>query len=242
VEELIRLARSTGVRLLIRHISSAAGAGLIAGAQREGLEVYGETCPHYLYFDESVYQRENGADFIVHPPIRRAEDREGIWKALESGVKFTIGTDDCAFYLRQKRVSDKFYEVPGGLPGIETRLPVLYELGVSQKRIGVERLAELTAETPAKLYGLYPQKGCLKVGSDGDVVLLRTDVEEKIMVSKLHEKTDYTPFEGVSVHARVEATVSNGRIVVRLGKDRAVPGEGKFLRRALSASAMIERG
>ena len=238
IKELIRLARTTGVRLLIRHVSSAGGAELIADAQKEGLEVYGETCPQYLCFDESVYGRENGADYIVHPPIRRPEDREGIWKAIESGVKFTIGTDDCAFYLRQKRVSDKFYEVPGGMPGIETRLAVLFELGVCRKRITVERLAQLTSETPAKLYGLYPQKGCLRVGSDADVVLMRTGVEDVITARSLHEKSDYTPFEGMKVHARVEKTLADGRIIISDGEDHTVSGAGKFIWRALSASAM----
>lgn len=241
VEELVTLARKTGVRLLIRHVSSAKGAERIAQAQQSGLEVYGETCPHYLYFDESVYARENGADYIVHPPIRRPEDREAIWRALETGVKFTIGTDDCAFYLRQKRVSDRFFEVPGGMPGIETRLSVLYELGVFKKRITTERLVELTAETPAKLYGLYPKKGCLAVGSDGDVVLLRPGVEETVTARALHEKSDYTPFEGLQIHTRVEATISKGRVVVgKGGLDRTIPGDGIFIKRDLPVSAMCK--
>ena len=240
IENLIRLARTTGVRLLIRHVSSADGAALIAEAQEKGLEVYGETCPHYLYFDESIYNLENGADFIVHPPIRRPKDREGIWEVLKSGTKFTIGTDDCAFYLQQKRVSDKFYEVPGGMPGIETRLAVLYELGVYQKRIGMERLAQLTSETPARLYGLYPRKGSLKVGGDADIVLLRTDVEDVLTAKGLHEKSDYTPFEGMKVHIRVEKTFAGGRVVISNGDDHTVPGAGRFLRRALPCSAMYE--
>lgn len=241
VEELIQLAKKTGVRLLIRHVSSAKGAEKIAQAQQDGLEVYGETCPHYLYFDESVYARENGADYIVHPPIRRPEDRQAIWSALENGVKFTIGTDDCAFYLRQKRVSDRFFEVPGGMPGIETRLSVLYELGVLKKRISIERLVELTARTPAKLYGLYPRKGCLKVGSDGDIVLLRPGVEDTLTARKLHEKSDYTPFEGLKIHTRVETTISKGKVVIdRGGRDRTVPGNGIFIKRELSASAMCK--
>ena len=238
IKELIRLAEETGVRLLIRHVSSAEGAAMIAAAQREGLEVYGETCPHYLYFDESVYVRDDAADFIVHPPIRRAEDREGIWKVLESGTKFTIGTDDCAFYKKQKQISDKFYEVPGGMPGIETRLTVLYELGVCSGRIDMRRLAELTAEIPAKLYGLYPRKGSLQVGSDADIVLLRTGGENVITAGRLHENTDYTPFEGLPVHACVEKTLACGRIIIDGEQDRTSQGAGRLLARKLPVSAI----
>lgn len=238
VRRLIDLARKTGVRLLIRHVSSAEGARMIAAAQQEGLEVYGETCPHYLYFDEQVYERENAADYIVNPPIRTAADREGIWRVLSEGTAFTIGTDDCAFYLRQKRVSKDFDAVPGGMPGIETRLALLHELGVRTGRISMERLAELTAQNPAKLYGLYPRKGTIAVGSDADLVLLDTACTRTITAAKLHEKSDYTPFEGCCVHVAVDKTIRGGEILVDGETDTAVPGTGRLLKRGLPQPAI----
>lgn len=237
VERLIQLSRKTGARILIRHVSSGAGARLIAQAQKEGLEVYGETCPHYLYFDETVYEREDASDFLVNPAIRTAADREEIWQVLQEGTAFTIGTDDCGFYRSQKRVSDKFYEIPGGMPGIETRLVLLYEMGVYTGRISMERLVELTSQTPARLYGLYPRKGSLTVGADADIVLLDTGVERTLTASMLHEKTDYTPFEGVKLHVGVDKVLSNGRVVIDGAEDHTAAGTGNLLERGLPQSA-----
>lgn len=236
IERLLELQKRTGVRLLIRHVSSAAGAKRITAAQKAGQEVYGETCPHYLWFDNSVYDRPNGADYIVHPPIRTPEDREAIWEVLQAGAAFTIGTDDCAFNLAQKRVSDRFDQVPGGMPGIETRLAVLYAAGVATGRISLERLAELTSRNPAMLYGLYPRKGCLAVGSDADLVLLDPQTEQIIRVEALHEKADYTPFEGMRVPMTVSMTVSGGRILLDCGSDCTQPGTGRLLQRSLPRS------
>lgn len=238
IRRLIDLARKTGVKLLIRHVSSAEGARMIAAVQREGLEVYGETCPHYLYFDQRVYNKENAADYIVNPPIRTAADREGIWRVLEEGAAFTIGTDDCAFYLRQKRASQRFYEVPGGMPGIETRLVMLHGLGVRTGKISMERLAELTARNPARLYGLYPRKGTIAVGSDADLVLLNTACEQTVTARKLHEKTDYTPFEGCTVHVAVDKTICGGRVLVDGASDTAEPGAGTLVKRGLPQSVI----
>ena len=238
VRTLISLARGTGVKLLIRHVSSAEGARLIEDAQKEGLEVYGETCPHYLYFDESVYEKDNAADYIVNPPIRTAGDREGIWRVLAGDTVFTIGTDDCAFYRCQKRVSDQFCDIPGGMPGIETRLVLLYELGVRSGRISMERLAEMTSANPAKLYGLWPGKGALRAGSDADIVLLNPDQDYILQADMLHEKTDYTPFEGVRLHSRVEKTIFRGGILVDGGRDYAIPGAGNLLKRGAPQTAV----
>lgn len=233
IEKLIDLVRKTGARLLIRHVSSAEGAQLIAAAQAEGLPVYGETCPHYLYFDESVYERENASDYIVNPPIRTAKDREGIWKVLSEGSFFTIGTDDCGFYLDQKRVSENFWEIPGGMPGLETRLAVLCELASRNGLLSMERIACLTSKNPAILYGAYPQKGCLQPGSDADIVLLRPGQKQVLTASMLHEKTDYTPFEGLELHMTVEKTIACGKVLMENGNDISVPGAGKRLYRKL---------
>lgn len=237
IRTLISLAHKTGVKLLIRHVSSAGGAAMIESAQKEGLEVYGETCPHYLYFDESVYEKDNAADYIVNPPIRTAADREGLWRVLSGDTVFTIGTDDCAFYRRQKRIADDFRAIPGGIPGIESRLVLLYEMGVYSGKISVERLSEMTAANPAKLYGLWPQKGTLHTGSDADIVLLNPNQDYILQADMLHEKTDYTPFEGVRLHSKVEKTIFRGNILVDGRQDYAIPGTGNLLKRGLPQTA-----
>ncbi len=233
IRALLALQRKTGVPLLVRHVSGAAGAKLIAAAQAEGRAVYAETCPHYLCFDETVYTKPFAQDYLVNPPIRTAADREGLWQLLSGDTKCTIGTDDCAFYLRQKRISDRFDEIPGGMPGIETRLVVLHELGVRTGRITMQRLAELTSYYPAQLYGLSAKKGSLAAGMDADIVLLDTDTEDTLHVASLHEKSDYTPYEGMPLHVRVAYTIANGCVLVENGTDRALAGSGKLLKRGL---------
>ena len=229
----IRIAKETRCKLLIRHISSAAAAASIFAAQEEGYPIYAETCPQYLAFTREVYARDNGRDYILHPPIRGEKDRDAIWEAIQKGIKITIATDDCGFYLSQKHMDDTFYGVPGGLPGLETRLLAMYSLGIDTGRISLSRLAEMTAELPAKLYGLYPQKGTLKVGSDGDMVLLDPARKTTITAAKLHERADYTPFEGMCATASLDKTIARGKVIVDgetfLGKE----GEGQLLKREL---------
>ncbi len=231
VEQVVQLSQKTGCPALIRHLSSAKGVKLVLEAQKAGLSVYGETCPHYLYFTREVYSRPNAADFIVHPPIRGEKDREALWGALQTDAVFTIGTDDCAFYKRQKRVSDNFYEVPGGMPGIETRLPVLYELGVVKGRINHERFARLTASYPAQIYGLYPQKGTLQIGSDADILLLNPHAPGRITAAELHEKSDYTPFEGFETSAETAYVFRGGSCLVNHKTFLGERGQGRFISR-----------
>ncbi len=231
IETVIALAKETNCPVLIRHISSEEGMALVETAQKEGVSVFGETCPHYLFFTDDVYKKQNAADYIVHPPIRKEKDKQALWRALQSDVVLTIGTDDCAFYKRQKRNSDKFYEVPGGMPGIETRFFVLYELGVAQGKIDHSRFACITSSYPAQIYGLYPQKGCLAVGSDADIILLDPAKQTKITAELLHEKSDYTPFEGFEASVELVSVFEKGRRVLQEGKCLAQKGDGQRILR-----------
>jgi len=229
VGKIIDIVRETGASALIRHVSSAAGAQLIENAQHNGVPIYGETCPQYLYLTSKVYELPNGRDYIVHPPIRTQADQDQLWDTLQHGTVFTIGTDDCGFYLKQKHVSDKFYEVPGGLPGIETRVPILYELAVKQHSMGIPRFIELVSTAPAKLYGLYPQKGTLLPGSDADIVLFEPDTPTVISASAMHENSDYTPFEGFQTNMRIRRSIVRGKTITEDGTVCAEPGYGKWL-------------
>jgi len=231
VSRCIRIAGATGCKLLIRHISSRAAAEAILEAQHEGCPVYAETCPQYLAFTRQVYDREDGRDFILHPPIRGEKDREAIWNAIEAGMITVIATDDCGFFRRQKRMSDTFYGVPGGLPGIETRLLALCGLGIDSGRINFSRFAEITSETPAKLYGLYPGKGTIRVGSDADLVILDTNKRTVICADTLHEQADYTPFEGFAVQAALEKTIAEGKVIVDGSSFLGTKGAGRLLHR-----------
>lgn len=233
VKLVIDLARDTGCMALIRHISSESGVRQVLDAQREELSVFGETCPQYLCFTDEVYARPNGAEYIAHPSIRGQANRTALWDALSGNAVFVIGTDDCAFDKKQKYVSDKFYEIPGGMPGIETRLDVLYQLGIAQNRIGLERLARITAAWPAQIYGLYPRKGTLRPGSDADIVLLDTGRPHTITAAALHERSDYTPFEGMAVDMTLAHTISRGAVIVEGNRFTGKKGAGRWLNRGL---------
>ncbi len=235
IKSVIEIAKRTGTKVLIRHVSSADGAGLIADAQKRGQMVIGETCPHYLIFTEDVYAGEDGARYLCNPPIRMERDRQALWNALEQDVKFILGTDDCAFYLSQKHVSDRFYEIPGGMPGIETRVPLMLSLGVSTGRLPMDRLAHLISTDVAKIYGIYPQKGTIRVGSDADMILVERCEPYRLRAEQLHEKSDYTPFEGISLDYRIATTIANGRVILQDGEFLGKKGDGRLLRRGAPA-------
>lgn len=233
IENVIDLAEKTGVKLLIRHVSSAAGVKLIEAAQKRGLTVIGETCPHYLTLTRDVYLDDKGPLFICNPPIRGQVDSEALWLALEDDVKFIIGTDDCCFNIAQKTVSDKFNEIPGGMPGIETRVPILLSLGVKYRNISLQRMAHILSTDVAKLYGIYPQKGTVEVGTDADLMIVEESDPYELSISQLHGKSDYTPFEGMQLTYRVAKTISNGKLIVDDGEFLGKRSEGRYLKRQL---------
>lgn len=236
IEAVIAAAERTGVKLLIRHVSSAEGVRLITEAQNRGQMVIGETCPHYLLLTQDVYVGEDGARYLCNPPIRTEQDRQALWSALSQDVRFIIGTDDCAFYLKQKHGSDRFYEIPGGMPGIETRVVLLLSSGVLTGKISMERAARLLSTDAAKVYGIYPQKGTIAVGSDADLVLVEQCAPYQLTASGLHEKSDYTPFEGMTLHHRIRMTIANGLVIAEDGEFCGKKGAGRFLKRSLPAA------
>ncbi len=231
IRKTIEIAARTGAKLLIRHVSSAAGLSAIARAQAEGQMVIAETCPHYLLLTRKVYTLDTGARYIVNPPIRGHHDQKALWSALQDGTKMTLGTDDCGFYIAQKNVSKRFDEIPGGMPGIETRVPVMLTKGVSEGKISMERLVHVLSTDVAKIYGIYPQKGTIGVGSDADIVLAEDCAPYPLLAGNLHEKSDYTPFEGMMLHQRIRMTIANGKVIAEDGVFTGKRGAGRFLQR-----------
>ena len=236
IGNVIRIAEKTGAKLLIRHVTSVAGVELIRKAQEKGQTVIGETCPHYLMLTRDVYLGENGSDYICNPPIRGEADRQALWNAVSGGAKFVIGTDDCAFYLAQKRVSDRFDRIPGGMPGIETRTPIMLSEGPGKGRFGYERLAHILSTDVAKMYGIFPKKGAIRVGSDADLFVEDPCAPYALTASMLHEKTDYTPFEGLVLDRKIGMTVSRGEIIAENNTFIGDRKRGHLLNRSLPAS------
>lgn len=231
IAEVGILARDTGCPTYVAHISSAQGVASLRGAQRGGAPVVGETCPHYLLLDETVYARPDGHRFSVTPPLRREADRRALWGALQSRWLQAVATDHCPFPNAHKDPyrSDPSH-IPSGLPGVEMLVPLLYSEGVARRRITLRDLAWYLAEGPARAFGLWPRKGALRPGGDADLVLLDPWAKWTVRAEDLHMKTDFSPYEGRTVRGRVVGVLSRGEWLVREGELLARPGRGEFIR------------
>src|SRR5580765_3550662 len=232
----VQLARIAGSPLYVVHVSCQPAVEPIALAREKGWNVHGETCTQYLFIDDTALEKPNweGAKFIYTPPPRPKEEQEHLWKALGSDVLSVLSTDHCPFnWPEQKGINGReFQVVPNGGPGIENRLHMLHEFGVRTGRISLNRLVELTSTNVAKLFGLYPRKGTIAVGSDADLVVW--DPEKKLTISAKdhHSNVNYSLFEGTKVTGAPEVVLVRGQVIVENDELVAEPGAGQFVKRA----------
>lgn len=235
VETAIRLAEAAGdAPLYIVHLSTAAGLERIRAAKAAGKKVWAETCPQYLFLTEDRYRGDfdQALKFVMAPPLRKAGDVEALWAGLADGSIDTVGTDHCSFAWQGKkeRAQGNVFQSPGGVPGVETRLPLLYSEGVLKRGLSLSRLVELWSAAPARLFGLS-RKGDLKVGLEADVVILDPNCEKKINAARLHQAADYTPFENITAKGWPRAVFLRGRKIIDGERFRGEPGQGKFIAR-----------
>ena len=229
---------------MIVHVSGRQAMEQIRWAQQRGLKVYGETCPQYISLTEEDMKGNNfdetGGKYVCSPPPRDSAGWDAIWEGLRTGVFQTFSSDHCPFIYDSPegklnpKGKQSFRYVPNGIPGVETRLPILFSEGVSKGRITLEQFVALTSTNHAKIYGLYPQKGSIAVGADADLVLWDANRTVTISQSLLHHGSDYTPWEGYEVKGWPVKTILRGNIVFEDGKVLGKPGSGRFLKRALS--------
>ena len=233
IHRLLSLAQVTGTPLALAHLSCARGLAEVRAARERGQTVWVETCPQYLLLDENEYLRPGfeGAKFVMAPPPRTAADRAALWGGLSAGEIDTVATDHCPFfYATQKtRGRDDFSQIPGGAPGIETRLSLLYTHGVRAGRLTPERWVEVCCTEPARRFGLAPGKGTLSIGADADVVVFDPDRRVILRTETLHQNVDYCPYEGWKVRGYPETVLSRGQIIVRDGEFIGAPGRGQYL-------------
>jgi dihydropyrimidinase len=238
----IRLAELAQAPIYFVHVSSNEALKHIVTARAEGIPVFAETCPHYLLFDDSMYASDDIAiaKYVMTPPLRTPDDQKHLWRALRYDDLQVIATDHCPFcmkeghlgYLQQKmRGKDDFSLIPNGAPGIETRLVSLFDIGVMRGRLSLNRFVELTSTTPAKLFGLFPRKGTIAVGSDADVVLFNPAVTQTVHASELHGNCDYTLLEGRTLQGRVEKVFLRGQLIVDGSNWHGHEGMGRFVPR-----------
>ena len=242
VNRLVLLAKAAGdAPLYIVHLTNALGLEFIKDARRRGQKnIYAETCPQYLMLDESLYSLPGaeGLKYIMCPPLRSAGHREALWQGLGADID-TVATDHCPFFFETQKIlgKDDFTVCPSGAPGIEERIPLMYSEGAAKMRLApgfdrsLRRFTELCSTGPAKIFGLYPQKGVIKEGSDADLVIIDPGMRRVLGRENLHANVDYSAYEGFEVQGYPVCTISRGEVIVRNGAVNARPGRGKFIKR-----------
>ena len=221
VHRLLVIAKEAGAPVMVVHLTNKKAYEEIVKARENGQTVFAETCPQYLLLDDSAYSKPDfgGAVYVCAPPLRKKEDQDCLWKALANGQIQTVATDQCSFTLEQKAMGkEDFTKIPGGLPGVQTRGTLLYTYGVREGKITVEQMCRLLSENPAKLYGVYPKKGALLEGSDGDIVVFDPEKESVISAQTHAYNTDKNPFVGLALHGDMEKVFLRGNLVVEGGK------------------------
>ena len=215
----IALGRIAKAPVYIVHVSCKEALRAVADARSGGAEVYSETCPQYLLLNDSVYKKDvfSSAKYVMSPPLRKKDDQEALWNGLRAGLVDTVATDHCSFNFKGQKdlgLAD-FSEIPGGIPGVEHRMGLLYSYGVVPGRISINRFVDLTSTTPAKIFGLFPRKGTLAPGSDADVVVWDPRATSVITARAQHQRVDYTPYEGFEQTGKASHVFLRGRQVVR---------------------------
>ncbi|HUB71967.1 MAG TPA: dihydropyrimidinase [Acidimicrobiales bacterium] len=233
------LAELTGASVYVVHVSSANSLAAVREARRRGVDIRAETCPQYLYLDVSKLDGPGGADFVCTPPLRDPWHAEELWRGIAEGWVQTVATDHCPFWRADRRAgvfarpegAMDFTELPGGLPGVETRMALVWA-GTRAGRIGVADWARLCCEAPAKIFGLWPSKGSLMVGADADVVVWDPGRAQPLGAGDLDMAVDHSPYEGFVSHGWPELVLSRGRVVAKDGKFSGEAGWGRYLARA----------
>ncbi|MCS6932888.1 MAG: dihydropyrimidinase [Acetobacteraceae bacterium] len=234
----IALAELVDQPIQVFHVSCAEAAEEIARARARGVKVWGETCPQYLVLTAADMDRPGfeGAKFMCSPSPRSVEEQGRVWQMIRQGVLDVVSSDHCGFSYgtpdgKRMNGEDDFSVVPNGIPGLGSRLPILFSEGVSKGRITVEEFVRLSAANPANLMGLAPRKGRIAVGADADLVLW--DAERRVTITNalLQHAIDYTPYEGLEVTGWPVCTIRRGEVVMQDGRVQAAPGSGRYLPR-----------
>ncbi len=235
---LAMAAMAGDAKVYVVHLSTRRGLDAIVEARKNGqANVMAETCPQYLLLDDSLYDDDReGLKYIMSPPLRKEADEKALWEGLQRGDIDTVGTDHCPFFFAsQKQMgADNFTLCPGGAPGVELRMPLMFSEGFMKGRLSLPQVVRLCCTRPAEIFGVAPRKGDIRVGADADLVLIDPEVEWTVTKALLHENVDYTPYEGMRVKGRPVATYSRGELVAENGEFLGRPGRGQYLRRDLA--------
>jgi dihydropyrimidinase len=223
-------SQQTSSPIYFVHLSSPRSVDLITEARDQGVQAIAETCPHYLVLDDSVYARPDAARYVMTPPLRDRASQSQLWTRLMQQLIHSVGSDHCGFSLAQREGIDDFSRVSPGIPGVETSLLLLYTFGVVQHQMALRHMVQLLSTNPAKIFGLWPRKGDIQPGSDADLVLFDPRPTRTLLISELHSRAGYSPYEGLKVTGKVHTTICRGQVVYRDGAIVGDRGFGRFLK------------
>jgi len=232
---VIDLAKLANAPLYIVHMTAKDSLDKVKNAILRNQMVYAETCIQYLVLDDSVYQKDGfeSAKYVMSPPIRSKEHQEELWKGIQLGLIKVVATDHCPFnFIGDKEIGkDNFSNIPNGAPGIENRISLLYHYGVNTGKITLNKFVDLISTSAAKIFGMFPQKGCIAIGSDADIVLFDPNQEQIISSKTQHQRVDYNMYEGFKLKGSVKTVIMGGKIAFEDGKLNIEKASGKFIPR-----------
>src|SRR5687768_1696840 len=235
VHRAIAIAEMAEAPVYIVHLSCADALNQVRQARDRGIPAFAETCPQYLFLSIDDYgDGWDGAKYVMTPPLREKSNQEELWKGLKMDDLQVISTDHCPFCMKEQKElgKDDFTKIPNGAPGVENRMSLIYNGGVVENRISLNRFVELTSTAAAKMFGLFPKKGTIAVGSDADIVIFDPEKEHTFGVESEHMNVDYSSYEGWKVKGKVETVLSRGHVVIENGDHKGKAGDGRFLKPA----------
>jgi dihydropyrimidinase len=240
VHRAISIAEVAQVPVYIVHLSSSDALEQVMLARNRGVHAFAETCPQYLFLDDSYYEQEGfeGAKYVMTPALREKWNQDELWKGLRFGDLQSISTDHCPFCFKDQKILgiNDFSKIPNGGPGVENRMSLVYNGGVNSGRISLNKFVELTSTAAAKTFGLFPKKGTIAVGSDADIVIFDPHRKETISIKNActhHMRVDYNAYEGFEVTGFTETVLSRGKIIINKCEYVGKKGDGRFLKRGL---------
>jgi len=229
----IDMAYQTGSKSYIVHMTSEGGLNKVRDAQKRNQKVLVETCIQYLVLDASVYDRGfESAKWVMSPPIREKKDQKALWAAIDQGVVQTLATDHCPFMWDDKcKGENDFTKIPNGAPGIEHRVELIFSEGVNKGKISLNKMVDISSTSSAKIFGMFPKKGTIAVGTDADIVIFDTAKKHVISASTHHHHCDYSAFEGHEVTGKAETVILRGKVAIKGGDVKINKGYGEFVKR-----------
>ncbi|HSK12699.1 MAG TPA: dihydropyrimidinase [Phnomibacter sp.] len=223
----------TGCPGYIVHLTCEGALNAVRKATLRNQKIFVETCSQYLMLDASLYERDfEGAKWVMSPPLREKKDQEALWAGINQNLVHVVGTDHCPFMWEQKKMGEHdFSKIPNGHPAIEHRMELMYSEGVHKGKISLSKFVELTSTNAAKIFGMYPRKGSLAIGSDADIVIFDPNKKHTISANTHHMNVDYSSYEGWEVMGKVETVLLRGKVAIEKNECFLSPGYGQFIRR-----------